>query len=525
MNITFRPLLILAAACTIATACSEEDDSPADNIALEDKTGGEGDDAAGGDDENGAGNEEDRDSEEDGGKKEESDTTALANPCLTDERVYAKYPLLRNLNFVYPSHDPLGRPVMLSGTITMSRDLSPQTRAQGFILYNHYTVFRADECPSKGKLDMQNIIYLTAPHRNFITVSADYYGFGQTEDQMQAYCIATANARASIDALMAARALLADEGYTWDDDLLNVGYSQGAQTAIGVLKVAAEEYPGLSFTRTLAGGGPYDLEETYRQYLAAIGREGAWKNEYDKDIDEVGGLKVYRFPVERERDQKEFNKFSEKIASGHSSIAMQEKWMRLQGPCCPALIKWLEENRDNYDCFVFLTYLYYTTYFGLRAVGKKSILIPTAHDEWTIHLPLFQDMFKLPGAFFYNTTEEKELVNRLFDTKEIPDNAGFGGVGVEVPEKTDGDDFRSKYGIDDDFIIESEALFDKAVAAVADNPTALLHVRRARVDDNQRRIVRRRNQRADNRAGQATIVFRDVLQKFFGRIFQRAVFR
>ena len=150
-----------------------------------------------------------------------------------------------------------------------------------------------------------------------------------------------------------------------------------------------------------------------------------WKNEYDKDIDEVGGLKVYRFPVERERDQKEFNKFSEKIASGHSSIAMQEKWMRLQGPCCPALIKWLEENRDNYDCFVFLTYLYYTTYFGLRAVGKKSILIPTAHDEWTIHLPLFQDMFKLPGAFFYNTTEEKELVNRLFDTKEIPDNAGF----------------------------------------------------------------------------------------------------
>lgn len=178
-----------------------------------------------------------------------------------------------------------------------------------------------------------------------------------------------------------------------------------------------------------------------------------WKNEYDKDIDEVGGLKVYRFPVERERDQKEFNKFSEKIASGHSSIAMQEKWMRLQGPCCPALIKWLEENRDNYDCFVFLTYLYYTTYFGLRAVGKKSILIPTAHDEWTIHLPLFQDMFKLPGAFFYNTTEEKELVNRLFDTKEIPDNAGFGGVGVEVPEKTDGDDFRSKYGIDDDFII------------------------------------------------------------------------
>jgi hypothetical protein len=99
-------------------------------------------------------------------------------------------------------------------------------------------------------------------------VSADYYGFGQTEDRMQAYCIGSANARASIDALTAARQLLAERGYTWYDDLLNVGYSQGGQTAIAVLKLATAKYPDLHFTRTLAGGGPYDLEETYHQYLA-----------------------------------------------------------------------------------------------------------------------------------------------------------------------------------------------------------------------------------------------------------------
>lgn len=201
-----------------------------------------------------------------------SDTTATApvmpEARITGEVTYTAYPLLRNMNFVYPSRDPYGNPVMLSGTITMSRGLTPETKAQGFILYNHYTVFRADECPSKGKLDMQNILYLTAPHRNFITVSADYYGFGQTEDRMQAYCIGSANARASIDALTAARQLLAERGYTWYDDLLNVGYSQGGQTAIAVLKLATAKYPDLHFTRTLAGGGPYDLEETYHQYLA-----------------------------------------------------------------------------------------------------------------------------------------------------------------------------------------------------------------------------------------------------------------
>lgn len=187
---------------------------------------------------------------------------------ITGEVTYPAYPLLRNLNFVYPSKDPWGKPVMLSGTITMSRSMTSATKARGFILYNHYTVCRADECPSKGKLDMQNIIYELAPYRNFITVSADYYGFGETEDQMQAYCVASTNARASLDALTAARQLLADEGYTWYNELLNVGYSQGGQTTMAVLRMATEEYPDIRFSRTLAGGGPYDLEATYREYLA-----------------------------------------------------------------------------------------------------------------------------------------------------------------------------------------------------------------------------------------------------------------
>lgn len=213
--------------------------------------------------------DDEKDNEDDNNNPEVVDSVDQAKKAyITDSVTYTQYPLLKNLNFVYPSKGPSGEDVMLSGTITMSRNLSTEKRAQGFILYNHYTITKANECPSRGKLDMQNILYLTAPNRNFITVSADYYGFGQTEDQMQAYCIGSANARASIDALTAAKQLLAERGYTWDNHLLNIGYSQGGQTAVAVLKVAAEEQPDLHFDRTLAGGGPYDLEETYRQYLA-----------------------------------------------------------------------------------------------------------------------------------------------------------------------------------------------------------------------------------------------------------------
>lgn len=178
-----------------------------------------------------------------------------------------------------------------------------------------------------------------------------------------------------------------------------------------------------------------------------------WKNEYTVDEEVINGIKVHRFPVVNERDQEKFNKFSNVIASGNTTFEQQEEWMRLQGPECPALIEWLKDNKDNYDCFVFLTYLYYTTYFGLKAVGDKAVLIPTAHDEWTIHIPMFAKMFTLPKGLFYNTSEEKKLVNTLFDTKNTLDNNGFGGVGVEVPDEVNAERFRKKYNIDDPFMV------------------------------------------------------------------------
>lgn len=276
LKATSFPLLLfvlLTTGALVLTSCSKDEDSPASETVVPPKADDSGKDGG-----NDSGKEEGNpdDNTDPGDEPDPGDSPDPGvNPgeCsqkayFTGEVRYPKYPLLRNLNFVYPSKGPFGEDVMLSGTITMRSTMQPQDKARGIILYNHYTVCRADECPSRGKLDMQNILYLTAPYRNFITVSADYYGFGETEDKMQAYCMASVNARASIDALIAARQLLAAEGYTWDDELLNVGYSQGGQTAIGVLKLATEEYPDLHFRRTLAGGGPYDLEETYRQYLS-----------------------------------------------------------------------------------------------------------------------------------------------------------------------------------------------------------------------------------------------------------------
>lgn len=55
------------------------------------------------------------------------------------------------------------------------------------------------------------------------------------------------------------------------------------------------------------------------------------------------------------------------------------------------------------------TYLYYTTYFGLKVAPEKSILIPTAHDEPPIYYSIFNDTFNLPKIILYLTTTERDL--------------------------------------------------------------------------------------------------------------------
>ena len=166
-------------------------------------------------------------------------------------------------NFTYTSTDPYGEPVTLSATITMSDKLTTDDIAEGIMLYNHFTVYRDDQCPSLGYLGEQAMIVGSG----LITISPDYYGFGVTEDKPQAHCISRDNAQAAVDALIEGRKLLAQMGFRWKDNLFNVGYSQGGQTSLAVVRLITEKYPNIHITKTFAGGGSYDLPATYRRFV------------------------------------------------------------------------------------------------------------------------------------------------------------------------------------------------------------------------------------------------------------------
>ncbi len=215
---------------------------------------------------------------------------------LTAEIVYPVSTLV-GLKFVYPYVDPKGKPVMLSGIICIPKTLYKQQdkKAQGIMLYNHYTIATDEECPSygvvpgKGAKGLKEISALELKvkidafginedngndtiglkNHKIITVAADYYGFGETNKAVQYYCEGNYNARASLEALKAAKNLLTQLGYSWDDYLLNVGYSQGGQTAIAVQKLVDSGEYNEKISATYAGSGPYDLTATYHSYIDA----------------------------------------------------------------------------------------------------------------------------------------------------------------------------------------------------------------------------------------------------------------
>lgn len=171
-----------------------------------------------------------------------------------------------------------------------------------------------------------------------------------------------------------------------------------------------------------------------------------WNNEYPADVEEINGVTVHRFPVEHPRVQREFDAINGRFLRGEfRDLHEEEAWFEAQGPYTPKLIAALEEHRNDYDVFIFFTYLYYTSAYGLPVVGEKSVFIPTAHDEPFLRMHRFEKVFHAPRAFFYNTEEERRMIHKKFHNEAIPSE--LGGVGVDLPDDVDAARFCAKYNL------------------------------------------------------------------------------
>jgi glycosyltransferase involved in cell wall biosynthesis len=115
------------------------------------------------------------------------------------------------------------------------------------------------------------------------------------------------------------------------------------------------------------------------------------------------------------------------------SIALQEEFIRRQGPYSESLISFIEEQWSDYKAVLFITYLYPTTYFALPQVpASRTLLAPTLHDEPPAYLSAYKYMAQRVRSLIWLTNAEKLLGNKLWG--ELPGSVI--AMGVETTPHT-----------------------------------------------------------------------------------------
>jgi len=176
-----------------------------------------------------------------------------------------------------------------------------------------------------------------------------------------------------------------------------------------------------------------------------------WKNEYPAGDSILNGVNIKRYPVEKQRDIESFNKFSDWIFSNQHSRDDELEWMERQGPFSPRLLDALEREEAHYDYFIFFTYLYYNTYWGLKRIKGRKTLVSTAHDEPALHMDIMREVFAAPEAFMFNTAAERDMLSRSFSFEGKYQD--IVGVGVEIPAAVDTGPFCRKYDLNPPYIM------------------------------------------------------------------------
>lgn len=163
------------------------------------------------------------------------------------------------------------------------------------------------------------------------------------------------------------------------------------------------------------------------------------------------GITVRRFKV-RERDDAAFNAVNIKLMDNRLPLsADEEKIFTKEMVNSPALYQYIREHKDEYSLFVFIPYMFGTTYFGIQECYDKAVLIPCFHDESYVYMECFKREFSKVAGMIFHAQPEAELAKRVYNLDHV--NAKVLGEGVYTEYTYDASRFREKYKISESFIL------------------------------------------------------------------------
>lgn len=176
-----------------------------------------------------------------------------------------------------------------------------------------------------------------------------------------------------------------------------------------------------------------------------------WSKNYYKPGDYlVNDVKTKRFKV-RERDTAAFDQVNAKLMQGISINEKEEETFLREMVNSLDLYKYIREKQDEYGLFVYIPYMFGTTYYGVLSVPEKSVVIPCFHEESYIHINLYKKAFENCAGMVYLSFPEMKTANSVFNLKNVKQMVL--GAGVETDFDYDAAAFRKKFDIKEPFIL------------------------------------------------------------------------
>jgi len=171
---------------------------------------------------------------------------------------------LVELSGLYYAYDNLSvegaAPTVLSGKVIMPAD----GNFKRYMLVSHYTIGSNAEAPSNC-FSLEGIY----AKMGYCVIIPDYLGYGFTADRVHPYMMMESTAYHVISMFLAVRNLMDSKGIKPEhDDIFLLGYSQGGATSMAVERMIEMYYSDeIKVRRVFAGGGPYDVKETYNRFI------------------------------------------------------------------------------------------------------------------------------------------------------------------------------------------------------------------------------------------------------------------
>jgi glycosyltransferase involved in cell wall biosynthesis len=176
-----------------------------------------------------------------------------------------------------------------------------------------------------------------------------------------------------------------------------------------------------------------------------------WDHHCEDRRETLNNIPINRFRVARPRDPHVFGQVQNIVFHEEHAKADELRWLEEEGPLVPDLIDELEDREKEFAYILFFSYRYYHSYWGVKRLARKAILVPTAEHDQVIHLEMFRDFFSIPAAIIYNSPEEKELINRVSGNGDVCGDVI--GVGSEIPDRFDTRAILARLGIEGKYLV------------------------------------------------------------------------